>query len=76
MLKTPEDFRQITDADIDNVWYVQALRGLEGARTPYLGCSLRRQGRCDTVTPQVRHRLALEVEAARSWRRNGDDSVA
>ena len=34
VLKTPEDLRQITDADIDNVWYVQALRGPEGARTP------------------------------------------
>lgn len=31
VLKTPEELRQITNADIDNVWYVQALRALEGA---------------------------------------------
>lgn len=28
-LQNPEDLRQITDADIENVWYVRALRDLE-----------------------------------------------
>ncbi len=27
-LKAPEDLRQITDADIKNIWYVQALKAL------------------------------------------------
>jgi hypothetical protein len=27
-LKTPEDLKQITDADIENVWYVRALKEL------------------------------------------------
>lgn len=28
VLNKPEDLQQISDADIDNVWYVQALKGL------------------------------------------------
>lgn len=28
ILKSPEDLKQITDADIDSVWYVQALKAL------------------------------------------------
>lgn len=30
LLNAPEDLKQITDADIDNVWYVQALKALDG----------------------------------------------
>lgn len=34
-IKTPEDLRQISDADIDNVWYVRALRELtESTQAP------------------------------------------
>lgn len=29
-LRRPEDLEQITDADIDNTWYVRALKSLEG----------------------------------------------
>ena len=32
-IKTPEDLRQITDHDIENVWYVKALRTAEGWKT-------------------------------------------
>ena len=34
VLKTPDDIKQITDADIENVWYVQAIRALEHKATP------------------------------------------
>lgn len=30
ILKSPDELRQITDDDIDNVWYVQALKSLSG----------------------------------------------
>lgn len=30
-IKEPEGLKQITDADIDNVWYVQALKALSKA---------------------------------------------
>lgn len=33
-LSSPEDLKQITDADIENVWYVQALRALAKAAPP------------------------------------------
>lgn len=29
LIKTPEDMEKITDQDINNVWYVQALKALE-----------------------------------------------
>ena len=29
LISTPDDMKQITDQDIDNVWYVQALKALE-----------------------------------------------
>jgi hypothetical protein len=28
VIETPDDLRRITDADIENVWYVRALRDL------------------------------------------------
>jgi hypothetical protein len=31
VLKAPEDLKQITDADIDGIWYVQALKSLQPA---------------------------------------------
>lgn len=31
-INTPEDLRAITDEDIDGVWYVQALKSLEGKK--------------------------------------------
>jgi hypothetical protein len=31
LIKTPDDLKQITDLDIDNVWYVQALKKLAAA---------------------------------------------
>lgn len=31
VLEGPEDLRQISDADIQNIWYVQALKSLGGA---------------------------------------------
>lgn len=33
-IKSPEDLRQITDTDIESVWYVQALKSLEAAPEP------------------------------------------
>lgn len=33
-LKSPDDIRQISDADIENVWYVQALKSLAASPTP------------------------------------------
>lgn len=30
-IETPDDLRQITDADINNVWYVQALKALSAS---------------------------------------------
>jgi hypothetical protein len=30
VIDNPDDLKQITDADIQNVWYVKALQGLEG----------------------------------------------
>lgn len=33
-LETPEDVRQITDTDINNVWYVQALKDLASPQPP------------------------------------------
>ena len=38
-IESPDDLRQITNADIDNVWYVQALRQLEAASTQPTGQS-------------------------------------
>lgn len=32
-IASPDDLKQITDQDIDNVWYVQALRSLEKENT-------------------------------------------
>jgi hypothetical protein len=34
VLKTPNDMKQITDADIQNVWYVQAMRAMDEAAAP------------------------------------------
>jgi hypothetical protein len=31
VLKSPDDLRKITNEDIDNIWYVKALRALSGA---------------------------------------------
>jgi len=33
-IKSPEQLRQITDADIENVWYVRALREIESKPAP------------------------------------------
>jgi hypothetical protein len=30
-ISSPDDLRTISDADIDNVWYVQALKSLQAA---------------------------------------------
>ncbi len=32
-IKSPEDLRKITDADINNVWYVQAAKALGAQKT-------------------------------------------
>jgi len=32
VIKAPEDLKQISNADIENVWYVQAIRALEGTK--------------------------------------------
>lgn len=34
VIDTPEKLKQITDADINNVWYVQALKALSTADAP------------------------------------------
>lgn len=34
ILSSPEDLKQITDADIGNVWYVQALKALSESEQP------------------------------------------
>lgn len=36
-LKTPEDLKQITDADINGVWYVKALKALAEKQNQKLG---------------------------------------
>jgi hypothetical protein len=38
-IKSPADLKQITDADIQNVWYVQALREAGDAAVPVARCS-------------------------------------
>lgn len=34
VLKTPDDLKQITDADIDNIWYVKAMRSVGAKPAP------------------------------------------
>jgi hypothetical protein len=33
-IRTPDDLRQITNADVENVWYVKALKTLSEQQNP------------------------------------------